>query len=87
MADDEHRAAVVREPLLEPRDRVEIEVVGRLVEQEDVRLLREDDAEPQAPALAAGERRDRSREVSRRKAELARQDRATLCSSSSPRAR
>ena len=41
-------------------------MVGGLVEQEHVRLLREHDAEAQAPALAARERRDRAREVARR---------------------
>ena len=70
MRDDEHRAAVAAEPALEPRDGVEIEVVGRLVEQEEVGLLREDDAEVQPTALAAGERRDRPLEIGRREAEL-----------------
>ena len=86
VADDEHGAAVVAQPALEPGDGVEVEVVGRLVEQEHVRLLREDDAEPQPPALAARERRDRAREVAGVKPRwLART--ATRRSSSSPRAR
>jgi len=32
VADDEHRAAVVGEPRFEPRDRIEVEMVRRLVE-------------------------------------------------------
>ena len=36
MRDDHHRAVALVEHLLEPADRVDVQVVGRLVEQEDV---------------------------------------------------
>ena len=68
--DHEHGAAVRAEPALEPRDGVEVEVVRRLVEHEQIGLEREDDAEVQAAALAAGERSDRPRQVGVREAEL-----------------
>ena len=72
--------------LLEPVDRVEVEVVGGFVEQQHVRLLREDDAEPQPSALATREGRDRALQIwSEKPRWLA--SAATLCSSSSPRAR
>ena len=74
MADHEHGAAEIGEPLLEPLDRVQIEVVGGLVEKQDVGLLSQDDAEAEPAALAAGQRRDRARQVMRRKAEMARED-------------
>ena len=73
--DDEHGAAVARRESLEPRDRVEIEVVRGLVEEEQIGLLREDDAEVETAALAAGERRDRAREILVREAELHREHR------------
>ena len=61
MADDEHRAAVGGERVDELVDRVEVEVVRRLVEHEQLRRRvgeqqpRERDPEP----LAARQRRDR----------------------------
>ena len=58
MRDQQQRARVAREPVLEPEHGVEVEVVGRLVEQQQVgaahQRLRE--VEPHAPA--AGEARD-----------------------------
>ena len=63
VAHDEYGAAVALQPALEPRDRVEIEVVRGLVEEQEVRLLREYDAEMQPPALAARERHDGPREI------------------------
>ena len=41
MADDDERALEALQPVLEPLDRAEVEMVGRLVEQQHVRLLRE----------------------------------------------
>ena len=57
--DEQQRAGIAREPVLEPQHGVEVEVIGGLVEQQQVRAahqrLRE--IEPHAPA--AGEARDR----------------------------
>jgi hypothetical protein len=50
---DHDGPAVAGEVLLEPSDGVEIEVVGRLVEQQQIRFLRQHDAEMQTTALAA----------------------------------
>ena len=50
-------------------------MVGRLVEEQHVRLLREDDAEAEPPPLASRERRDRALEVAIREAEVARERR------------
>jgi hypothetical protein len=72
--DDEHRPLVADEKRLEPRDGVEVQVVGRLVEHEKVRAAREDDAEVEPPPLAAGERRHGPREVGVAEAELVGQD-------------
>ena len=61
---DEHeRAAVELEVALEPVDGGEVEVVGRLVEQEEVRLARKHARELRAHAPAAGEGRERLREL------------------------
>ena len=54
VGDDEDRAAVRDEVLLEPGDGVEIEVVRRLVEQEQIGLLRQHDAEMKTASLASG---------------------------------
>ena len=55
---DDHRAAgpLGDEPL-QPRQAVEVEVVGRLVEQQDVEAREQDRGERRARGLAAGERR------------------------------
>jgi hypothetical protein len=74
VAHDEDGAAVVDEVALEPGDGVEVEVVGGLVEEQEIGLLSEDDAELQPPALATRERRDGAREVLVGEAELARED-------------
>src|SRR3954447_14584532 len=52
------RALVVLEKALEPGDRLGVEMVGRLVEQQQVRRLQQQPAERDAAALAARERRD-----------------------------
>jgi hypothetical protein len=61
--DDEQGPRVAFEPFLEPDDGVEVEVVGRLVEQQEIRgahqRLRE--IEPHAPT--AGEARHRPRKL------------------------
>ena len=58
MRDDDHRAGILLELLLEPVHRLGIEVVGRLVEQEQVGLFEDRLAERHAALLAAAERAD-----------------------------
>ncbi len=58
MRDGDDGAGVLGEMLLEPGDRFGVEVVRRLVEEEEVGLLEEDAAESDPPALAAGDLRD-----------------------------
>ena len=57
--DGDDGAGVVREEALEPRDRLGVEVVRRLVEQQQVGRGEQQPAERDAPPLAAGERRRR----------------------------
>jgi len=56
VADDDEGLRLALQERLEPEDRFDVEVVGRLVEQQDVRLERQlaRDGQPLAPA--AGER-------------------------------
>ena len=56
VGDRDDGALVVVQVALEPRDRLGVEVVGGLVEQQQVGLLEEQPAERDAAALAAGER-------------------------------
>ena len=69
VGDEEQRSGITREPVLEPQHCVEVEVIGRLVEEQEVRAahqrLRE--VEPHPPA--AGESRDRIPMARRREAE------------------
>ena len=58
MRDGDDGAGVLGEVLLEPGDRLGVEVVRRLVEEEEVGLLEEDAAERDAAPLAAGDLRD-----------------------------
>ena len=53
--DGEHRTLVVLEELLEPEDRLGVQVVGRLVQKQQVRCLEQDPAERHAAPLATGE--------------------------------
>ena len=55
----EHRALVVGDQLLEQVERLDVEVVGRLVEHQQVRLPRHQPRQQQPRPLAARERRDR----------------------------
>ena len=57
--DRDDRARVVLEVLLEPGHRLGVEVVGRLVEEQQVGLLQQQPAQRDAAALAAGELRHR----------------------------
>ena len=59
VADDEQRAAVAAQELHEPRACVDVEVVRRLVEQEDVAPREQDAGELDPASLAAGEHRER----------------------------
>ena len=56
MADGEDRALEVQQIVLEPLGRVQVEVVGRLVEQQDVGLFEDQPREVDARLLPAGER-------------------------------
>ena len=58
MGDEDERAGILEQPRFEPRDRVDVEMVGRLVEDEDVRLGDERAGQQHAPAPAAGQRVD-----------------------------
>ena len=59
VGDGDDGALVLLEEALEPRDRLGVEVVRRLVEQQQVGRGEQQPAERDAPALAAGERRRR----------------------------
>ena len=52
VADHDERAAKALEPFLDPFDRTDIEMVGRLVEQQHVRILREGTDDRGAATLA-----------------------------------
>ena len=54
---DDGARVLLQEPL-EPGDRLGVEMVGRLVEQEQIRRLQQQPAERDTTALAAGQRRD-----------------------------
>ena len=56
MGDGHHGPLVVLQVLLQPRDRLGVEMVGRLVEQQQVGLAQQQPAHGHAAALAAGER-------------------------------
>ena len=58
MADQEHGAGIVAEHLLQHVEGLQIEVVGRLVQHQQVGGLRQRAGQHQAAALAAGERAD-----------------------------
>ena len=58
VGDGDDRAFVLLEVALEPGDRFRVEVVGRLVEQQQVGLAQEQPRERDAAPLAAGERGD-----------------------------
>ena len=58
MGDRDHGAGVAGEELLQPLDRLGVEVVGRFVEQQHVRLLQQQPAQRDAALLAAGQLAD-----------------------------
>ena len=59
VGDDEQRAAPRREVAREPVDALDVEVVGRLVEQQQLGAVEQQPRERDAAALAARQRRDR----------------------------
>src|SRR5215475_9243725 len=61
VADQEHRRARGGEILLEPRRRLEVEMIGRLIEEQNVRGADELARKPQAAALTAAELQHRLR--------------------------
>jgi hypothetical protein len=71
---DDQRAGVGAQPPLQPQDGVEVEVVGRLVEQQQVRGHDERAREIEAHAEAAGKFAHGARFVARRKAQPGEQD-------------
>ena len=58
VGDRDDRARVLLQEPLQPEDRLGVEVVGRLVEQQQVGVAEEQAGERDAALLAAGERRD-----------------------------
>ncbi len=58
MGDGDHRALVVPQMAFQPGHGLGVQMVGRLVEQQDVRLLQQQTAQGHPPPLAAGEDRD-----------------------------
>ena len=70
VADHQDRALVVDEQVLEELQRLQVEVVRRLVEHEHVRRPREEAGEQQAVPLPAGERADRAARLVRREEEV-----------------
>ena len=63
MRDEHDRGVEAGQRLLEPLERLDVEVVGGLVEQQQVGLGGERARERRARQLAAGERRERAVEV------------------------
>ena len=61
MRDEDDRAAVVREKRLEPHHRLDVEMVRRLVEQQQIGLRDERAREQHAAPPSAGQRSTRSR--------------------------
>ena len=84
VGDGDDRARVLVEEALEPLDRLGVEVVGRLVEQQQVGVLEQQPGERDAALLAAGERRRRPR---RRAGSGARPSRSRRCARRSRRRR
>ena len=58
VGDGDDRARVVTQVLLQPGDRLGVEVVGGLVEQQEIGLAQQQPAQRDAAALTAGERGD-----------------------------
>ena len=65
MRDEEARAGIAREEILQPLDALGVEMVGRLVEDQEIRPREQRAAERDAPLLAAAERADEAVERGR----------------------
>ena len=63
MADRDEGAVIAAEPVLQPFDRGEIEMVGRLVHQQDLRILGKRPRDRRPPPLAARGGRRRPVEI------------------------
>jgi len=77
MRHQQQSAAIALQPLLEPDDRVEIEMVGRFVEQQQVRSAHQRPRQREAHDPAAGKRPQRLRQLGVGKAEPGEQARGT----------
>ena len=71
MADKEYGAAIVFQQFFQQLQRIDIEIVGRLIQHQHIRRLREQASEKQAVAFAAGQRLDRRAGALRRKQKIA----------------
>ncbi len=71
VADDQRGVRIFLQPRFEPQRALEIEVIGRLVEQENIGLGEQGRGQRHAHAPAAGEFRHRPREIVVGKAEAA----------------
>src|SRR5439155_12638191 len=65
VGDDQNGAWVALYEALKPFERLDVEVVGRLVEQQQLRLAQQQRRQPEAGLLPAAESRDRCRWVDR----------------------
>ena len=70
MRHEQHGAGIVVDHLFQEIERFEIEIVGRLVEHQQVRRLCQRAREREAAALAAGERADRRAGLLRREQKI-----------------
>ena len=73
MGDEDERARVALERELELLDRLQVEMVRRLIEHERVRALRREQGEHRARPLARGERRRRPLDLAGSERELGEQ--------------
>ena len=71
MADQQHGAGVILQQRFEQFQRIDVEIVGRLVEYEHVRRLAEQSRQQQAIAFASGQRFHRRPRAFRWKQEIA----------------
>jgi hypothetical protein len=69
VADDDHRARIARDVVLEPQSAFEVEVIGGLVEQQDIRFGEQHGGERDAHPPAAGKFGARAQLVGMGKAE------------------
>jgi hypothetical protein len=70
VADDDHAAGVRAQELAKPQDRVGVQMVRRLVEQQGLGAGEQDPGQLDPPALATGQRAERLSEYPLVKAEI-----------------